>query len=188
LEVEHRCWNVNAVQEAVANTRVQASPFDFEAAFRGHYVRISRVIARVVRDPARAEELAVEVFWKLWQNPRAQTPQSAGWLYRAAVRAGLDELRKQARREKYERWFGRARAAPPDPEQLRASVEEQDRVRAVLKSLSSRHAEILVLRSEGCDYQAIADAAGVNASSVGTLLIRAQEAFRKEYLRRYGKD
>jgi RNA polymerase sigma-70 factor (ECF subfamily) len=177
---------VNAVDDAVADSSVQASSFDFEDVFRAHYERITRVIARLVRDQARAEELAVEVFCRLWKNPRAHTAEAGGWLYRAAVRIGLDELRRQSRRRKYERWLGWV-GRPPDPEQLHLAAEEQSRVRAVLQSLSSRQAELLVLRSEGFDYQGIAGALGVNTSSVGTLLIRAQDAFRKEYVKRYGK-
>ncbi|MDP6582177.1 MAG: sigma factor, partial [Vicinamibacterales bacterium] len=64
------------------------APFDLEAVFRAHYGRITGVIARVVRDPARAEELAVEVFLKLWREPRAQGDKATGWLYRTAVRQG----------------------------------------------------------------------------------------------------
>ena len=36
--------------------------FDLETIFHAQYKRMCRVIARVLRDPARAEELAVEVF------------------------------------------------------------------------------------------------------------------------------
>ena len=46
--------------------------FDLETIFRTQYERIGRVIAKVVGDPARAEELAVEVFLKLWRNRQAQ--------------------------------------------------------------------------------------------------------------------
>ena len=44
-------------------------PFNFEETFRTRYGRIARVIASVVRDPARAEELAVEVFLKVVAKP-----------------------------------------------------------------------------------------------------------------------
>jgi RNA polymerase sigma-70 factor (ECF subfamily) len=166
--------------------RVEAAPFDFEAVFQAHYERIARVIARVVRDPGRAEELAVEVFWKLWRHPRAQGPQTRGWLYRAAVRVALDELRKQSRREKYERLFGLARRVKT-PEELQQESQRQRHIRIVLAALARRQAELLLLRGDGLSYQDIAQALELNPASVGTLLSRAQEAFRKEYLRRYGK-
>lgn len=45
------------------------APFDFETFFHANYGRTARAIARVIRDPARAEELTVEAFWKLWRHP-----------------------------------------------------------------------------------------------------------------------
>ena len=82
--------NVNAPSEVVLDTATTAdSALDIEALFRARFDRVARVIARVVRDPARAEELAVEAFVRLWRAPRAHTPQAEAWLYRTAVRLGL---------------------------------------------------------------------------------------------------
>ena len=72
-------------------------PFDFEATFRSHYARLAGLIARVIHDPARSEELAVEVLWKLWRTPAAQGEHATGWLYRTAVRTALNELRRRGR-------------------------------------------------------------------------------------------
>jgi RNA polymerase sigma-70 factor (ECF subfamily) len=163
------------------------APFDFEATFRAQYGRIARVIARVVRDPARAEELAVDVFLKLWRSPAAHGDSAHAWLYRVAVRKALDELRRQSRRARYEKLFPFARSAA-NPEHLHASAEEQHRVRAVLGALPRRQAELLLLRANDLSYDEIAAALSMNPASVGTLLSRAQKAFRKEYLRRHEQN
>jgi DNA-directed RNA polymerase specialized sigma24 family protein len=55
---------------------------EFEAFFQTHYERIARAIARIVGDRASAEDLAMETFWSLWQNPRIQGPEAGGWIYR----------------------------------------------------------------------------------------------------------
>jgi RNA polymerase sigma-70 factor (ECF subfamily) len=162
-----------------------AGEFDFEEVFDQQYARIARVVARLVQDPARAEEIAVDVFLKLHRNPKAQGPRAAGWLYRTAVRAGLDELRRRSRREKYER-LARGGSSPPSPEQLYSKAELAARVQAVLLRIRGPQAGILVLRSEGASYQEIAETLELNPASVGTLLRRAGEAFRKEYEKRYG--
>jgi RNA polymerase sigma-70 factor (ECF subfamily) len=47
---------------------------------------------------------------------------------------------------------------------------------------------MLILRSHGSSYEEIAAAIEVKPTSVGTLLVRAQHAFRKEYLRLYGDE
>lgn len=177
---------MNAKSEPIAGIASETAGFDFEALFREQYRGIARVIARIVRDPARAEELAVEAFWKLWRTPKAQGPNARGWLYRTATRMGLDELRKQSRREKYERLFGFLRSSPT-PEQMHFQGEEQRRVRSVLGAMKASQAQLLILRSDGLDYQEIAQALGLNPASIGTLLARAQQAFRKEYVKRYGK-
>ena len=99
----------------------------------------------------------------------------------------LDELRAQARRNRYEpllRLIGRAAT----PEELHHQGQEQERVRAVLGVLSPRQAELLVLRNEGVSYEQLAAALTLNPASIGTLLSRAQEAFRKEYVKRYGPE
>jgi RNA polymerase sigma-70 factor (ECF subfamily) len=163
-----------------------AASFDFEAIFRVEYVRLSKVIARVVRDPARAEELAAEVLWKLSRTAKAQGPNAGGWLYRTATRMGLDELRKQVRREKYERLFDWI-VITRTPEEVYFENEDQRRVRAVLSRMKESQAQLLILRSEGFIYEEIASALHLNAASIGTLLRRAEEVFRKEYVRRYGK-
>jgi len=178
---------VNAPSEAVAGMTANEAPFDIEIVFRAQYERIARVIARLVGDPARAEELAVEVFLKLWRNRQAQGEQAQGWLYRTAVRMGLDELRRQTRRTRYERLLGFGRRMPT-PEEIRAVTEEQERVRLVIGIIAPRQAELLVLRSHGLSYDAVASALNLNPASVGTLLSRAQQAFRKEYIKRYGEQ
>jgi RNA polymerase sigma-70 factor, ECF subfamily len=165
----------------------QEQAFDFDAFFLAHYDRIARAVARVVGDPARAEDLAAEAFWKLWRTPRAQGENAGGWLYRTAIRMALNELRTNARRNRYESQSGVVDESLT-PEEAHAAAEERAHVRLVLAALDERQAELLLLRSSGLSYEEVASAADVNPSSVGTLLSRAQQAFRKEYLKQYGQQ
>jgi RNA polymerase sigma-70 factor (ECF subfamily) len=167
--------------------RVQSNEA-LDKVFRAHYERIARIIGRVIHDQARAEEVAVEVFLKWWRNPGAQGEQAEGWLYRTAVRKALDELRSLTRRNRFERLLGFARESPATPEHLYAASVEQQRVRAVLGALKPRDAELLLLRSQELSYQQIAASLALNPTYVGSLVSRAQAAFRKEYLKRYGKQ
>jgi RNA polymerase sigma-70 factor, ECF subfamily len=137
---------VNAPGKAI-EVAVPDDTFDFETFFHVHYERIARAIVRVVGDPARAEEIAVEAFWKLWRNRKAaQGGRAGGWLYRTAIRMALDELRKESRRIRNE-----SRQANPQPartpEEAHAATEKRDRVRLVLASLDAKQAELLLLRS-----------------------------------------
>jgi RNA polymerase sigma-70 factor (ECF subfamily) len=176
---------VNAPSGAIDPVEIQTDSFDFEAFFHAHYERIARVAARVVGDHGRAEDLAAEAFWKLWRTPQVHGEAAGGWLYRTAVRLGLNELRSGRRRLRYEALAG---AAPdmPTPEQVHAASEERDQVRQTLAVLRDRQSELLILRSSGLSYDELAAALGLNPASVGTLIARAQQAFRQEYVKLYG--
>jgi RNA polymerase sigma-70 factor, ECF subfamily len=185
---ERRYPVVNAPAELTADIRTDETDFDLESLFRAHYGRIAGVIVRVVRDSGRAEELAVEVFLRLSRNKAAQSDNPAAWLYRIAVRIGLDELRRQTRRLHYERLLGvLRRTSVPTPEQIHAASEERERVRRVLATIPRRQSELLLLRNQNLSYEELASALDMNPASIGTLLTRAQQKFRKEYIKRYGK-
>jgi RNA polymerase sigma-70 factor, ECF subfamily len=179
---------VSTTTEVIVDTNPHGAPFDIDTAFRVHYGRVTRVIVRVVSDPGRAEELAVEVFLKLWRTQKAQGENVEGWLYRTAVRTGLDELRRRTRRARYEALLGIFLSSPPaTPEEVRCVNEQQEKVRLILARIKPRQAEFLLLRSNGFSYEEVASILGLNPRSIGTLLTRAQQAFRKEYIERYGQ-
>jgi RNA polymerase sigma-70 factor, ECF subfamily len=183
-------YAVSTSSEAVADSNANATHLDIEALFRAHYGQVARIIARAVRDRARSEELAVEVFLKLWRNHKAQSENVEGWLYRVAVRAGLDELRRQTRRGHYERMLAwvQPRLPAATPEDLHSVSQEQAKVRTVLGILEPRQAQFLLLRSHDFTYQEVASILNMNPASIGTLVSRAEKSFRKEYIKRYGQE
>jgi RNA polymerase sigma-70 factor (ECF subfamily) len=103
------------------------------------------------------------------------------------VRVSLDELRRENRRGRFEPLLAVLRATPT-PEEIRSSQEERERVRLVLAALPPRQAEMLLLRFDDLSYEELAAALDLNPASVGTLLTRAQQTFRKEYVKRYGQQ
>jgi RNA polymerase sigma-70 factor (ECF subfamily) len=177
-----------APREAAEASATSLTTFDFEEVFRSDYARIARAITRIIGDPARAEDLAVEAFWRLWRTPSAQGDSSGGWLYRTAVRLAVDELRRRARRARYEPLLTFFSRAPRTPDDLLSADEEQGQVRTVLAAMAPRQAELLLLRNDGLPYEELAAALSINAASVGTLLGRAKAAFRKEFVKRYGEQ
>src|SRR5438477_9424862 len=92
----------------------------FEKIFLQNYARVVMILLRLVGDRDRAEELANDVFWKLYRRPLSpdQNHNLAGWLYRTATCLGLDFLRSDARRKRYEGEAGRNSLdaeSPADP-------------------------------------------------------------------------
>jgi RNA polymerase sigma-70 factor, ECF subfamily len=184
-----RSWYVNAISSS-SSTISMAVPSlqQLDQLFDAHYERITRVIGRVIHDQARAEEIAVEVFLKWCRNPKAHGDHAEGWLYRTATREALDELRRQVRRSRFERLFAPFIGRDRTPEQIYAADVEQKNVRSVLAALDIRLASLLLLWSQDLSYREMAIALDIAPNYVGSLLSRAQEAFRKEYVRRYGNQ
>ena len=183
-----RSWVVNANSAARPEAAEIEGVAQLENLFRAHFERIARVIGRVIEDQARAEELAVDVFLKWKRNPQAWGPGAEGWLYRTATREAIDEWRRQARRRRFERlasWFGASTRSPE--QQYQVSVEAAQ-VRATLASLKQRDAQALLLWAENCSYREIAEAIGCPFNTVGSVVSRAHDAFRKEYVKRYGNQ
>jgi len=170
--------------EAGIIKKVQPQPL--EIIFCAHYERVTRTIGRIIFDQACAEELAVDVFLKWWRTPPAHGEHAEGWLYRTAMRMALDERRRQVRRDRFQHILNVFHQSPPTPEQQYAVATEQEQVRTVLQALQQRHTEILLLWGEDFSYREIASILAVNPGFVGSLISRAQDAFRKEYVKRYG--
>ena len=100
---------------------------------------------------------------------------------------GLNEIRGAGRRTRHES-LSETVAAFPSPEESRAAAEERHQVRQVLAGLDPRQAGLLLLRSSGLSYEELAASLEINPASVGTFLSRAQQAFRKEYIKRHGQQ
>ncbi|MEP7356533.1 MAG: sigma-70 family RNA polymerase sigma factor [Anaerolineales bacterium] len=156
----------------------------FEAAFSEHYARVYGVLFRLLGDPAKAEDLTVETFWRLWQRAPRRADNLAGWLYRVAMRLGYNDLRAGRRRERHELEAGHAALianAPPDPADVVELAQHRAAVRAVLDEMKPRDAQLLILRHSGFSYAEIAAALGLAPGSVGTLLARAETEFELRY-------
>jgi RNA polymerase sigma-70 factor (ECF subfamily) len=164
-----------------------AADESFTDLFDRHYVKLARLLYRVCGDGERAEAVASEAFWRLYQRPPRTRQNIEGWLYRTGLRLALDQLRKEQRRARYEALaslFG----IPVNPQRRLEQKEDQARVRRTLAAMNPRQASMLIMRSDGYSYAEVAAALALNPVSVGTLLARAEQSFRTEYERRYGRQ
>ena len=182
-----RSWIVNALDTTGLPAATTATGDRLEALFRTHYARLARVIGRIVHDQGRAEELAADVFLRWQRHPSAHGAGAEGWLYRTAARHALDAWRRDQRWARVERVLVHLGIAPRTPADLHAGAEDRRQVREVPAALRRRDATLLLLWAEDVSYADLASAVGVQATSVGSLLRRAQDAFRKEYEARYGQ-
>jgi RNA polymerase sigma factor (sigma-70 family) len=158
----------------------------FEKLYLEHYGRVVGVLFRLTSSPSEAEELSNEVFWKLYRQRLLPNPDGnvGGWLYRTATNLGIDALRKSARRREHESEAARIALqsrGPSGPLEGVLRDERRRRVRQVLARLKPVQAQALILRASGFSYHEVAETLGVKRVSVGTLILRAEQAFRKHF-------
>lgn len=164
----------------------------FQQFFLDHYARVAAILLRILGERAMAEEMASDLFWKFYRDRRLPPEGNiAAWLYRAATNAGIDALRADARRRRYEREAGEQRAGDSDASDPLDDVIEAERrasVRAALAAMKPSQAQALVLRASGFSYKELAKILEIKTGSVGTTLARAQQAFRQCYLAMQGEQ
>ena len=166
------------------------SESEFRDIFFEHYSRIVGVLMRLLGERSWAEEIANDAFWRLYCQPAsAMNGNVAGWLYRTATNLGIDTLRASARRYQYENQAGhegQTNVAGPLEEVLRE--ERCRKVREVLGELKPAQAQLLILRASGFSYNELATALSLNLSGIGTMLNRAEAAFRQRYIEKHGTE
>jgi len=157
-------------------------PAAFERLFRAEYVRVVGIANRILGDQGEAEDVAQDVFLSFYRAHPADAGYAPAWLHAAAAHAALNAIRSRTRRARRETAEAVApdAAAADDPAAVVSATETQSEVRAILARLPERSAALLALRYSGLSYEEIAAALDVRASSVGTLLRRAEDAFRRE--------
>src|SRR5215213_8586007 len=76
----------------------------FEGIFHENWNAIHRLLARMVVDPAEAEDLALETFFRLYNYRPAKYEafNTRAWLYKVATNLALQSIRSFKRREHYE--------------------------------------------------------------------------------------
>ena len=142
------------------------------------------IAMRIVRDADEAEDVAQDVFVSFYRAHPADAGYAPAWLYSAAAHTALNVIRSRERRGRRETVHAVEGDVAIDPAQRAESAETHAEVRAALARMDERAAALLVLRYSGLSYEEIAAALGLRKSSIGTLLNRAEDAFRKEMVAR----
>jgi RNA polymerase sigma-70 factor (ECF subfamily) len=159
---------------------------DFERLFHEYWASIHRLLTRMVVDPAEAEDLALETFFRLYQYRPAfgEEFNIRGWLHRVATNLALHSIRSFKRREQYELKAGKGaleEAPENEPMGIVDKQEEHRLARFALAQMDPRQAELLVMRYSGMSYKDIAAALDLSPTSIGPLLLRAEREFEERY-------
>src|SRR6202167_3327083 len=154
-----------------------------------HRASVIHFVYRLVQEQAVAEELAQEVFLRVYRSRSSYEPTAKfkTWLFRIAAHMALNWLRD----EKHERGQERLDDASTDltARQIsdwRLSVEQKlvddvklDEVRRAVAALPDKQrAAVLMHKYEEMEYTQIAQVLGCSESAVKSLLYRAYETLR----------
>ncbi len=161
--------------------------------------RVFRLLGRYCRDAAECEDLAQEVFLKVFRKLHTFQQDSAffTWLYRVAVNTASDHLSRRSRRRlqlvedetvlaQGSLAHGDGRRDGEDPLQ---PLHRDDLARAtqlVLEKLPEKYRTILVLREfEDLSYTELAEVLELNLGTVESRLFRARQRFKEALERMY---
>jgi RNA polymerase sigma-70 factor, ECF subfamily len=157
----------------------------FSTLFDRHQAGVVRFCGRFVGSPARAEELAQDVFVKLYQAAPRYSAQARfkTFLYRVATNHCLNALRKfdESRQQEVRSMSSdehqealEAKASDDSPQLTLEGQELEAALGAAMQQLSDRErAAFTMCRFEGMAYREIASALESSESAVKSLIHRA---------------
>jgi RNA polymerase sigma-70 factor (ECF subfamily) len=150
----------------------------FETLFRQHQREVYGWILRIVRNPATAEDLTVETFWRIYRaRTRFQPAQGfEGWARCIATRAALDCLRTV--RPEAELPAELAAASGADPA-VTAEIRRKIGLAVARLPAKLRIAAILAVVEER-PHKETAEALGVSVAAVKLRVFRALRLLRKD--------
>ncbi|MFC0524372.1 RNA polymerase sigma factor SigX [Pontibacillus salicampi] len=167
----------------------EASYSEFKDIFRQYYPRVVRKVWTIVQNKQASEDVAQEVFMKLYHTDWESIEHLPAWLMTTSVHTAYNRIRSEKRHDK------RLEKESHYMEQEEASLEENvlrqeniTEVQEILHSMSERDRTILLLKYSGFPYRDIADAVGVEVTSIGTLLARAKRRFKNIYASMKGEE
>ncbi|HXY02413.1 MAG TPA: RNA polymerase sigma factor [Terriglobales bacterium] len=156
-------------------------PGAFERLFRDHQTEVYRWVVRIVRDPAAAEDLTIETFWRIHRAHARFDPQRSfsAWARRIATNAALDHLKSRPREVALVEQF--VAPASSDPV-VQKDVRERTQQAFCRLPAKLRIVATLALIEE-LSYKEIADALGISAGAVKVRVFRAVRQLRSELTR-----
>lgn len=160
----------------------------FRHLFYAHYPTVLRKLTALLHDEDAAEDMAQEVFLRLYRNPPDQPEAVGAWLHRVLTRLAYDESSRKQRERRLLQKQGQLQQLEKESEfavdeeiQRRMTREE---VHAWLEALPERDRQVLMLRYSGHSYAEIAEQIRVNPPLVCSLVHRAKKKLQRQAARR----
>jgi RNA polymerase sigma factor (sigma-70 family) len=156
-----------------------------------HHPPLFAFLLRVMGERAAAEDLAQEVFWRLWEQRARYDPERAfaTWLYTIARHMAVNELQRAGHKtarfselSETEQQRFEAGDVEPDarpPEELVLAAAWRGQVQDALQTLPPEQRLCLVMREyEGRSHREIGEILGCSEGNARVLSHRARQALR----------
>jgi RNA polymerase sigma-70 factor (ECF subfamily) len=161
----------------------------FEELLRRYRTPLVNYFNRLLRDPALAEDLAQEVFLRVYQARERYQPEAqfSTWLYRIATNLAINTVRDRrdvaprnnSQNPNEEPATARIVDPRPSAEQHLIASGRDGLIRQALEALPENQRMAVILHKyQEVDYRHIAKTLGVSVSAVKSLLFRAYETLR----------
>ena len=145
--------------------------------FRAHGPSLVRFCGSLTASPSDAEDVVQDTFIKLMVHLEARGDASnlRAWLFQVAANGCRDRMRRRLR---WIPWRAELDTRVVEPDDAPGGADRQ-RARAALRALPPRDRLLLSMRAEGLSYREIAAGAGIAEASVGRLLARAVDRWKR---------
>jgi len=151
----------------------------FNTLYQTHYTMVHRLVARMLGDEDEVKDLVQEVFVKLYLQLQAGEPieYPKTWLYRVATHRAINHLSRTKQHLNIEEAF--QVIEKEGAEQLLETKERKKQIDRIMMKLDERDRLLVALYADGLSYREIAEISAIGLSSVGKLLSRAIQKFKK---------
>ena len=181
--------SIPAADDAALLPRLRAGDeAAFDTLFRTWYAPLTRFAARLLGDRARAEEVAQDALFELWNRRDTLTPQGSAqaWLFQTVRNRSLNVLRHDGIVARAEPRVVAAMRSSGDAMQADADIalaeaELHLAIEQAVASLPPRCREVFLLsRRHGLRQAEIAERLGIGLKAVEANMTRALRELRKQ--------
>jgi RNA polymerase sigma-70 factor (ECF subfamily) len=170
---------MKAVDGPVTSTSTAVDPqAETLRLFQEHGAALLRFCRSVLHHTGDSEDVVQETFLKLLDHLQRSGDRRnlKSWLFTVAANACRDRTKWRMR---WLPWSAERDERTVDPD-VRLKPGTTDVARAAFRALAPRDRLLLSLKAQGLSYKDIAAASGIRAQSVGRLLARAVDRWRKQ--------
>ncbi len=185
----------NALADEELMARIAGSDAQaFKILVKRHQRHILNLIYRFLGDRVLAEDVAQEVFLRVWRAAEDYKPKSkfTTWVYRIVANLCMDALKATHRKHASANLYAGTEDTDENdaalnrcdsarsPEALLIDAEESGRIFAALQDLpANQRLAVVLAKFDGLSYDEIGRVMGCSKSAVESLLVRAKKTLRE---------